>query len=48
MYTVYIIFSSILVLSFITGNIIQISERKFKKQEKLAIQNNILYDEEIL
>ncbi len=47
MYTVYMIFAFIVVLSFITGNIIFVSEHKFKKSE-LVLQNNILVDEEIL
>lgn len=47
MYTVYMIFAMILVLSFITGNVVLITEHKFKK-DKLILQKNILVDEEIL
>ena len=47
MYTVYVIFAFIVVLSFVTGNVILISEHKFKKRD-LVLQNNVLVDEEIL
>ena len=45
MYTVYIIFAIILVLSFITGNIVLIVEHK--RSEKKS-KTSIIYDEEIL
>ena len=47
MYTVYMIFAAIIVLSFITGNIVLLTEHKFKK-EKLVLQKNVIVDEEIL
>lgn len=47
MYTVYMIFASIIALSFITGNIVLYTEHRFKK-EKLVLKNDILIDEEVL
>lgn len=47
MYTVYVIFFSVLFLSFITGNIISLTERKFKKK-KLVLEKGIIIDEEVL
>lgn len=47
MYTVYMIFAFIIVLSFITGNIVLYTEHKFKS-ERLVLQKDILIDEEVL
>ena len=42
MYTMYLIFTGVLVLSFITGNILLLVEHKPSKCE------NIIYDKEII
>ena len=47
MYTVYIIFTFVIVLSFITGNIVLYKEHKFSER-KLVLQKDILVDEEVL
>lgn len=47
MYTVYILFIVILVLSFLTGSIVLLAEHKFKKK-KLVLEKGILIDEEVL
>ena len=44
MYTVYVVFGSIMFLSFITGSIILFVEHK----PNLEIKNRILFDEEII
>jgi len=48
MYTVYMIFAFIIVLSFITGNIVLYTEHKFSKERKLVLNKDILIDEEVL
>ncbi len=47
MYTVYMIFAAIIVLSFITGNIILITEHKAQKKE-ITSKPKIFVDEEII
>lgn len=47
MYTVYVIFIVVLVLSFLTGIIVLISERKNKKK-RLILDKGRLIDEEVL
>lgn len=47
MYTVYVIFAVVLILSFITGTIVLISERK-KDNKRLILKNGKIIDEEIL
>ena len=47
MYTVYVIFVVILVLSFITGAFVLISEQK-KKKKRLILDKGKIIDEEIL
>ncbi len=47
MYTVYMIFGIILVLSFITGNIVLFVEHKLKAN-KLVFKQGTLVDEELL
>jgi len=47
MYTVYMIFISVLILSFITGNIVLFAEHKLKGK-KLVLQKGTIIDEEIL
>lgn len=47
MYTVYIIFATIIVLSFITGNIVTIVEHKSKRKNTL-FEKGIIVDKEIL
>ncbi len=47
MYTVYLIFAIVLILSFITGNIVMIVEHK-QKNKKLVFTSGSLVDEELL
>ena len=47
MYTVYVIFVVVLVLSFITGTFVLISEHKNKKK-RLILDKGKIIDEEIL
>ena len=47
MYTVYMIFAAVIGLSFITGNIVLLAERKLKRR-KLVLQKGIIVDEEVL
>ncbi len=47
MYTVYMIFIFILVVSFITGNIVLLKEHRLQER-KLVLQKDVLIDEEIL
>ena len=47
MYVVYNIFVVVLLVSFITGNIVLIVEHKLKKR-KLVLQKGVIVDEEIL
>ncbi len=47
MYTVYMILFSVLILSFITGNVISLTERRFKKT-KLILEKGTIIDEEVL
>ena len=47
MYTVYVIFVVVLVLSFITGTFVLISEQK-KKKKRLVLEKGKIIDEEIL
>ncbi len=47
MYIVYVIFAVVLILSFITGIIVLISESKNKKK-KLILDNGKIVDREVL
>ena len=47
MYTAYMIFAIILVVSFITGNIVLLVERKLY-YKKLTLENGKIVDREIL
>ena len=47
MYTVYVIFAAIIVLSFITGNVILFTEHKAQKKE-IVPKPKIIIDEEII
>ena len=47
MYTVYLIFTIILIISFITGNVVLIAEHKFKR-DHLVLKKGLIVDEEIL
>ena len=47
MYTVYRVLIAVLVLSFVTGNIVLLVEHKLKKR-KLVLQKGTIIDEEIL
>jgi hypothetical protein len=47
MYTAYMVFAIVIVLSFVTGNIVLYTEHKFKR-ETLILKNDILIDEEVL
>ena len=47
MYTVYLIFAVVLILSFITGNIVLLVEHK-RKNKKLIFTSGSLVDEELL
>ena len=47
MYTVYLIFAIILIVSFITGNIVLIAEHKLKRESKKK-KKGMIVDEEIL
>ena len=47
MYTVYLIFAIVLVVSFITGNIVMLVEHK-QKNKKLVLTSGSFVDEEVL
>ena len=47
MYTVYLIFAIVLVVSFITGNIVMLVEHK-QKNKKLVLTRGSFVDEEVL
>ncbi len=47
MYTVYLIFAVVLVLSFVTGNIVMLVEHK-QKNKKLVLVRGSFVDEEVL
>lgn len=48
MYTVYIIFSIIMVVSFLTGNIVILVEHKLEEKRKLTLEKGSLVDKEVL
>ena len=47
MYTVFLIFAIVLVVSFITGNIVMLVEHK-QKNKKLVLTRGSFVDEEVL
>lgn len=47
MYTVYFVFTFIIFISFITGNILSITEHK-QKNNRLILEEGKIIDEEIL
>ena len=48
MYTVYMIFIVILIVSFITGLFVVIIDNKHKSSEVVDTKNGIIIDEEII
>ena len=48
MYTFYIIFIIIMLVSFITGNIVLFVEHKLEEKRKLTIEKGSIVDKELL
>ena len=48
MYTVYLIFTLMLIVSFVTGNVVLLVEHKQKKSNVLTIEKGSIIDREIL
>lgn len=48
MYTVYIIFSIIMIVSFLTGNIVIFVEHKLEEKRKLTLEKGSLVDKEVI
>ena len=48
MYTVYIIFSIVMIVSFLTGNIVIFVEHKLEEKRKLTLENGSIVDKEVI